>query len=151
MIQMVLFSIPEALVVTWLVQVLSGSHLSRYYLLTIGLLVGLIVAWIRPHMNSFLINMLIYACVLVALFSVFKAADLWKLLVSVAFALPIYLMIEFVNFLILGLFNVNAAETMNNLCLKLLCFIPQISVAVIITFLLSRYNLTLFLEEDKGV
>lgn len=151
--EIVLFSIPEALVVSWLVHILSGSKLSWSKLVAIGILTGVFSALFRdmvgnyPAFNFFPVTMVMYAFVLILLFYIFRAAQLWKVMVSVAFAMPIYLLSEFLCMtLILAIFKVTPLDFMDNISLKFLCFLPQLIMITLVALLFLKFNINLFVD-----
>lgn len=150
-----MFSIPEALVVSWLVHILSGSKLSWPKLVTIGILTGIVSNFLRPYMMGiYVINMLMYAALLIVLFIVFKASSPWKLVVSVAFAMPLYLLTEFMCILfIILVFKVTPSDFVDNLPLKFLCFFPQLSASTLLALAFVKLNINLFHDDplDKEV
>lgn len=153
-LNILLFSIPEALAVAWLVQILSGSKVFWVKTASVGVLTGLVTGLFRPLIGYFPLNMLIYAFLLVVLFAAFKAEEAWKLVVSVAFAIPIYLLTEFLCILfIMSVFHVSPAEFGEQTTLKFVCFLPQLSITIIIALLFLRFNVNLFFKNplDKEV
>ena len=149
--EMVMFSIPEAVAVTWLAYALSGGKLYWQKVLSIGILMGIMSALLRPYATSFLLNMLIYAAILVTLFKIFKVTALWESLTSVAIAIPIYLLTEFLNITVINTLNIDPTQFANDLTLKFLCFLPQLAVTMAMAFVLSRFKFALFFEENQEV
>lgn len=152
LLEIVLFSIPEALVVSWLVHILSGSRLCCPKLVAIGVLAGIVSNFLRPYMMGiYVLNMLMYAALLIVLFIVFKAASAWKLVVSVAFAMPLYLLMEFMCILfIIIVFNVTPSDFVDNLPLKFLCFLPQLSATTLLALAFIKFNINLFNDHPRN-
>lgn len=146
-LEVIFFSIPEAIVITSIAFGIAGirSHYKKN--LYIGTLTGIILYFLRPLANSYIVNVMIYIGVLIALFILFKVTDIFRLLASIILAVSIYLIIEFLNVsTIQFLFNVDPVILLKNYIIRFICFIPQISFAALISFLIRRYKLSIFTE-----
>lgn len=147
LLEVIFFSIPEAIVIINIAFSLAGirPHLKKN--LSIGILTGIILYFLRPLANSYIANVMIYIGVLIALFIVFKVTDIFRMTASIILAVSIYLIIEFLNVsTIQFLFDVDPVILLKNYIVRFLCFIPQISVAALVAFFIRKYKLSIFTE-----
>ncbi|HOB35824.1 MAG TPA: hypothetical protein PKL39_08770 [Bacillota bacterium] len=148
MLDIVLFSIPEALVVAWLANTLSGTRLPRLKLMFVGAITGVISNFTRKTTSFFALHMIVYACAMAVLFGIVETANAWKRGVSVIIALPLYLLVEYYNILIVRHF-VSLERLGESLVLKLLCFAPQIFATLLLILFLKRTGFSLFLNPQN--
>jgi hypothetical protein len=148
LIQAVIFSVPEAIAITWLACALAGSGCSWKRILIIGGLMGVFSVLVRPLVGNYLLNVVVYAGTLIAMMTMFKVAELWENLTSVSIAMPIYMLLEFLNISVwTEVFGVEPAAIMKGQNLRLLCFLPQLSASLLIALLLTKYQVSLFSDE----
>lgn len=145
--EIILFSIPEALVVTWLVKVLSGVRLSRSKVICIGLLTGVCTGLLRLVINNFLFSMVSYAAIMVVLFWLFKATEIWKIAVTVGISMPLYLLVEVISVVVIQ--EIFSPDLERNLTHKFFVFLPQVAILAAIIISFSRANVRLFVEDSK--
>lgn len=144
--EIILFSIPEALVIIWLVKVLSGVKLSQAKVLGIGILTGICTGLLRLVINSLVLSMVSYAAIVVIFFWLFKAAEIWKVAVTVGISLPLYLLVEVVSVVIIQ--EIFSPDLGGILVHKILSFLPQLLIMVIIILLFSKRDIKLFVENS---
>ncbi|MTI94313.1 MAG: hypothetical protein FH749_02340 [Firmicutes bacterium] len=149
--QMILFSVPEAMIVTWLVYVLSGAKVDLKRILLIGVLVGVCLVLIRPLIDVYLLNVIIYGFALVLMLSLFKVASFWERLTSVALSMSIYIVTEFLNITIISsILQVDPLTVMvDNIFTRFLWFLPQIIIVSLVALILQKKKITLFDHKDK--
>jgi len=144
-LDIVLFSIPEAIVVAGLVNTLSGTRLPWHKLAAVGVLTGIVSAVMRPYTTYFSVHMTAYILIFTASFVLFSKTEKWKLLVSVAIALTIYLIIEYFSFYyVVRWFALNTENYDMNICTKVASFLPQLATVYLIGCLLKRKEISLF-------
>ena len=147
MLDIVLFSIPEALVVAWLANTLSGTRLPRLKLMFVGAITGVISNFTRKTTSFFALHMIVYACAMAVLFGIVETANAWKRGVSVIIALPLYLLVEYYNILIVRHF-VSLERLGESLVLS--CFaLPQIFATLLLILFLKRTGFSLFLNPQN--
>ncbi len=144
-LQTLLFSIPEAVAITWLACSLMGLKVSWKKVFLIGLLMGAAAHIIRHFAASYVVNVFFYNAGLVVILTFFQMGDWFKRIIAVILSTIIYLIIEFFNIKLLqSIYHSNPAVVLENTTLQFLWFIPQLVVAFIIVFVIIRYQLSLF-------
>lgn len=145
-----LFSVPEAIVITWLAFSLSTAK-SRGGIFKIGIILGVASHFFRLYTGSYIVNVILYIVLLWLLFSLYHRGHMLENLVAVVMAVSIYLTIEFLNVKALQtIFHVDLAAFSNNLMLRLRSFIPQLLVAASLSPILRYFHLGLF-QRTEGV
>ncbi len=148
--EIMLFSIPEAVVITRLVKELSGAKITLDKLLWVGILTGICTGLLRLVINSLILSMISYAAVVVLLFWLFKATEIWKVAVSVGISLPLYLLVEVISVVVIQeIFSPDLEENLTN---KFLVFLPQLVIMAVIVTLFTKANVRLFVGDsmDEG-
>lgn len=155
--EILLFSIPEAVVVAWIAIVLCAAKVKWKIIFLAGTVTGIIsgvaryIMQIYPEKSNFTVSMLVYAFVLTLILWILKVAPAWKLVVSVAFAMPIYLLTEFICMLFVQeLLLVSPADFLGSITLKFLCFLPQLVSTALIALLFIKYDINLFISENDS-
>lgn len=144
--EIMLFSIPEAVVITWLVKVLSGLKLSQLKLVSIGILTGICTGLLRLVIGGFILSTISYAAVVVILFLLFKATEIWKVAVTVGISMSLYLLVEVISVVIIQkIFYPNFGGSLAH---KFLAFLPQFLIMIVIVLLFARGNVKLFVEDS---
>lgn len=147
-LETLIFSVPEAAAIAWLICGLTGTKMDFKKIIALGVLMGFLSAAIRPLTGSYILNVIAYTSVLMALFSIFRISSFSKRLTSVLIAMSVYLMIEFLNIkAIQTIFRLDPAIIIDNIVLRFLWFIPQLTAAMLVAFLITKYNCSLFTEE----
>lgn len=152
-IDILLFSIPEAFVVAWLVVVLAGVELPWFKVASVGVLTGISIALLRLLVNSLFLNMACFAGAIIFFIWIFRGKDIWKVAVSAGVSLAIYILIESISvFVIQAAFPLNLGIA-NILVLKFVSFLPQLLVMMAISFFFSRAGVRLFADDylDEGM
>lgn len=145
-----IFSIPEAIVITWLAITLLGSPVKLETIILMGIATGLATSILRPLAGSYVINVIIYVAILVLILSLFKVAAFWERIASVVMAVPIYLIIEFINMqVVITVFNLSPELIISDFSLRIRCFMPQLLAATLVAILLTKFRVTLFIKDDQ--
>lgn len=156
--EILLFSIPEAVVVAWIAIVLCAAKVKWKIIFLAGTVTGIVsgvVRWLMlifpDKLSNFPLSMLVYASVLISTLWVLKVAPAWKLLVSVAFAMPIYLLTEFVCMVFVQeVLLIYPPDFQGSILVKYLCFLPQLVTAIIIALLFIKFDINLFIHEVES-
>ncbi|KKM08979.1 hypothetical protein SY88_21255 [Clostridiales bacterium PH28_bin88] len=139
-----LFSVPEAIVITWLAFSLSTAK-SRGGIFKIGVILGVASHFFRLYTGSYIVNVILYTVLLWLLFSLYHRGHVLENLVAVVMAVSIYLTIEFINITVLQtFFHVNLTVLSENLLLRLRSFFPQVLVTALLSLILTHFDLGLF-------
>lgn len=148
-----IFSIPEGLALTFLAYALSGARASWHKIVLIGVISGLLGAASHLIVSNYLINVLIYSVVLISLNLAFNIPHKWwQAPIAVFLALPIYILLETLSLtIIVSVFQLEPVVIMENLLIKLACFAPQLLLCVLIATLLLRFKISLFSQEEEGI
>lgn len=142
-----LFSVPEAAVIISIAFGLGRVRFKPKEILYISLLTGIILYFIRPLVSSYIVNVILYIGVLMILFLVFKVMDFFKGMMSVILSVSIYLIIEYLNVTAIQfLFDIDPVILLKNYVLRFECFLPQLLIAILVSFAIRKYKLYLFTE-----
>ncbi len=148
--QLFLFSIPEAIAVSWVILGLLGSKRIIKQGVIIGIVVGTVVLIPRITIGSYVHNVMIFLATYIAMISLLKISYFWERVVSVIIAISVYLMIEFINIFIFRLFiGDELFRIFEDTYVKFMCFLPQLGVTILLAFIIYRYSLVLFFK-TKG-
>lgn len=143
-VETVIFSIPEAVAITWLASSLLGNK-KWESIIKIGVIMGITSYFLRLFTGAFILNVFFYTAVLIILFHFFHQRRVFENTICVIMAISLYLMMEFLNLKLLEtVFGLNLALLSDDLILRLLCFIPQLFLAVITALLINFFNFTVF-------
>lgn len=149
------FSVPEAFAIGALAYSLTGEKLVwwKYLISTLitGLVMGTVVAIFEDRILPFLIHILLYVAVLVAMFSVCRLATFWRVLTAGTFAMSIYLLLEFLNMGVRYLCNLNINQYRESFSAKFYCFLPQFFAAILLAYVFYRRKINLFITKGKEV
>jgi len=142
-----LFSVPEAAVIISIAFGLAGVKFQPKKILYMSVLTGIILYFIRPLVSSYIVNVILYIGVLMILFLVFKVMDFFKGMMSVILAVSIYLIIEYLNVTAIQfLFDIDPVILLKDYVLRFVCFLPQLLIAILVSFAIRKYKLYLFTE-----
>ncbi|MGB9679610.1 MAG: hypothetical protein ACPL3A_06355 [Thermoanaerobacteraceae bacterium] len=143
-----LFSVPEAIAITSIIFGLSGIKIKKLKIFYIGLITGLILYFIRPVISSYILNVIIYTSILILLIILFKLMDFFRAFISTILGISIYLIIEYINVTAIQyFFNIDPTIFLKNYYIRFLCFLPQLIFAFIISYLIRKLNLKLFIDD----
>jgi len=151
MLELFVFSIPEALGITFLAYSLSGAKASWYKVVIIGVVVGINSALVRQVLPTYFYNALIYMLFMIILFRVVRITRVWEATICVGFALPIYVLIEFLNISFLSSLGIDPRRFDEVFHLKVIGFAPQLTLTLLIALILRTNKVSLFFIEDKDV
>lgn len=150
-----IFSIPEAFAIAALAYSLSGEQMVWWKLSLPAIVTGLVMGTVRALFDfpilPFLIHVLLYFAVLMMMLYLCKLASLWRVTASVSFAIPIYLLIEFLNVGMRYLCKVDMNIYKESLSAKFKCFLPQLIVALLLAYVFNKMKINLFVTEGKEV
>lgn len=150
-----IFSIPEAFAIAALAYSLTGEQLVWRKLTLPAIVTGLVMGTVRALYKfpifPFLIHVLFYFAVMVMMLYLCKLASLWRVTVAISFAIPIYLLIEFLNLGTRYLCKVDINAYKESVSAKLLCFLPQLFAALLLAYVFYRRKINLFVTEGKEV
>ncbi|MDD4658718.1 MAG: hypothetical protein PHW26_06765 [Eubacteriales bacterium] len=150
-----LFSIPEAFAITALAYSLSGEKLVWWKLAVsaavTGLIMGTVTALFQIRILPFLFHVLLYLVILATMLYVCKLASFWRVLAAVSFAIPIYLLIEFLNMGARYFCGVDINIYKESWSAKLICFLPQLFAALLLAYVFYIGKINLFVTEGKEV
>lgn len=150
-----LFSIPEAFAIAALAYSLSGEKLVWWKLVipaaVTGLAMGAVTAFFEIRLLPFLFHVLLYLCTLVAMFCLCRLTSFWRVLTAVSFAIPIYLLIEFVNLGLRYFGGVDINIYKESFSAKFICFLPQLFAALLLAYVFYRRKINLFVPKGKEV
>jgi len=142
-----LFSVPEAAVIISIAFGLAGVKFQPKKILYMSVLTGIILYFIRPLVSSYIVNVILYIGVLMILFLVFKVMDFFKGMMSIILAVSIYLIIEYLNVTAIQfLFDLEPVLLLKDYVLRFECFLPQLLTAILVSFVIRKYKLSLFTE-----
>mgnify|MGYP007017319141 FL=1 len=150
-----IFSVPEAYAIAALAYSLSGEQFVWWKLVipatVTGLVLGIVKALFALPILPFLVHVLLYFAVLVMMLYLCKLADLWRVTAAVSFAIPIYLLIEFLNMGTRYLCKVDMNIYKESLSAKSYCFLPQLFAALLLAYFFYRRKINLFVTKGKEV
>lgn len=150
-----IFSVPEAFAIAALAYSLSGEKLVWRKLLipaaVTGMAMGAATSLFEIRILPFLFHVLLYLGVLVTMFCVCKLTSFWRVLAAVSFAIPIYLLIEFLNMGARYFCGVDINIYKESWSAKLICFLPQLFAALLLAYVFYRRKINLFVTEGKEV
>lgn len=143
LVETIIFSIPEAIVVVLLASCISGRNIKWTSLLASGIIFGTTSPLIRLASGSYILNIIVSSLVLIVLLKLFGQHDILEAVTVALMAISLYLAIEFLNVkTIQVLTSVDPIRMEQNLILRMLWFLPQIfitsAVAFIIRYFVSR-------------
>ncbi|ADH60360.1 conserved hypothetical protein [Thermoanaerobacter mathranii subsp. mathranii str. A3] len=142
-----LFSVPEAAVIISIAFGLAGAEFLPMKILYMSLLTGFILYFIRPLISSYIVNVILYIGTLMILFLTFKVMDFFKGMMSIILAVSIYLIIEYLNVTAIQfLLDLEPVLLLKDYVLRFECFLPQLLTAILVSFVIRKYKLSLFTE-----
>ncbi|MDD4769504.1 MAG: hypothetical protein PHT52_06890, partial [Eubacteriales bacterium] len=115
------------------------------------LIMGTVTALFQIRILPFLFHVLLYLVILATMLYVCKLASFWRLLAAVFFAIPIYLLIEFINMGVRYFCNVDINIYKESLSAKFHCFLPQLFVSLLFAYIFYRNQINLFVTKGKEV
>lgn len=150
-----LFSIPEAFAISALAYSLSGEKLVRRKLVipaaVTGLVMGAFTSLFEIRLLPLLFHVLLYLGILVTMFCLCKLTSFWRVLAAVSFAIPLYLLIEFINIGLRYFCGVDINIYNESLSAKFICFLPQLFAALLLAYIFFRRKINLFVTKGKEV
>ena len=139
LVETIIFSIPEAIVIVLLASSILGRKLKLTSLISIGIIFGIISPWIRLATGNYISNIILSSLVIIVLLKVFGQYDIFYTMTAVLMAISLYLAIEFINVKTIQILTgIDPIHMGQNLLLRTLWFLPQIIVATGLVFV-CRY------------
>ncbi|EHL05433.1 hypothetical protein HMPREF0322_03886 [Desulfitobacterium hafniense DP7] len=138
--EVLVFSIPEAVVIFMLASSISGRKLSLWRLVILSIFFGFIAFLIRSMLGNYVLSILCSCIFIVLLLKIMGTYELFDAITSGLMAISIYLAIEFINVKILQM--VTGIEPINlsdDLRLRLLWFMPQFLVTGGLSFIIRYF------------
>lgn len=139
-VETIIFSIPEAIVVVLLATCISGRNIEGTSLVASGIIFGTTSPLIRLATGSYVLNIIVSSLVLIVLLNLFGRHDILEALTVALMAISLYLAVEFLNvktFQVLT--GIDPIRMEQNLILRTLWFLPQILITIVVAFVIKRY------------
>ncbi|WP_019851005.1 hypothetical protein [Desulfitobacterium sp. PCE1] len=138
--EVIVFSVPEAVVIFMLASSISGRKLSLRRLIIISIFFGFIAFFTRSVLGNYILNILCSCIFIVLLLKIMGAYGLFDAITTGLMAISIYLAIEFINVKILlmvtGIEPINLSK---DLRLRLSWFMPQLLVTGGLSFIIRYF------------
>lgn len=142
---LVLFSIPEAIVIIMMTLILMGSKMDWKKHVISGVFVGTAAYVFRSAVGSVFINLILYAIYIIAALSFFKISGIFERFTCSAITMGIYITIEFVTLtIIISVLGLSEHTIASNVFLKFLFFLAQLLVVIGISYLLRFLRISVF-------
>ncbi len=147
--QVLIYSIPEAIVVTTIAFALVGAKLKWRKVLLVAIPTSLITVTLRPYLGSIVQNILLYYLIITIMLYVSKAASLIESFVGSSVSGAIYLMIEGLKFSVLeAFFGIDHNMSFANEKTAFLIFLIQMIIAIILSIFLNKRKISIFPKKD---
>jgi len=147
-LETVIFSIPEAVAITLLAVSLSGERVPWTKVVSVGILLGTAAYFLRLLTSTYILNVFSYTLTLIIFLSLFQIGRLLSRASSASIAISLYLGLEFLNIKVSQLlFHITPVD-LNNILLRLMLFIPQLVIAILLAVTLSSYKFSLFPDDE---
>lgn len=149
LLRIILFSIPEAALVTLLSVSFLGEKISWRHLIPIAFFTGVIVFAAAEIIGSFVLNFFLLILVIFLGLGFSKVKNVFKRLIAVSLAVSTYFMIEFININILVIFlGLNPQNLKDNITLHIFAFLPQLLLMLILAHYIPKKGMILFGNES---
>lgn len=140
LVETIIFSIPEAIVVVLLASSILGRNLKWISIVTMGVIFGILSPLIRLATGGYILNIIISSLVLIILLKLFGQHDIFEVVTAVLMAISLYLAIEFLNVkTIQVLSGIDPILMGQNLLMRTLWFLPQILVTAGLAFVIGYF------------
>lgn len=148
LIQIVLFSLPEAIALAALAGILAEKNSGWKKILMIGVILGVLSPLWRLLFNSYLINTLLYLAVLATLLTIWGiGSGLFSRILSALLAISVYLAVEFINLQVFDvLWGFDPVYMLDKPGLRYSCFLIQFGIVFSAALVLKKYKFSLFDE-----
>jgi len=142
---MIIFSIPESMVIFFLASSLAAKKIKPAWLIIMGITLGIGGNLIRNVTGSFILNICCASLLAILLIKFLGSFSLFEAITSGITSISLYLAVEFLNVKSLQVLTGMAPTLMeNDLGLRVLWFLPQLTAAgglsLFIRYILSRQN-----------
>ncbi len=147
--QVLIYSIPEAIVVTTIAFALAGAKLKWRKVLLVALPTSLITVTLRPYLGSIVQNVFLYYLIMTIMLYVSKAASLVESFVASCLSGAICVMLETINFTLLEVFwGLNRNMIFVEEKTMFLSFLSKMTVAIILSVFLNVRKIAIFPKSD---
>ncbi|NLM22151.1 MAG: hypothetical protein GX207_10485 [Peptococcaceae bacterium] len=144
-----LFSIPEGIVVTYLASSLQARKIKMAQIVLIGILFGLAVYGIRAITGNYILNICCSTILLIVLLKYLGSIPNFDSLIAGITSISLYLAVEFLNVSFLQtITGVEPTRLQADFSLRLLWFLSQVFIVVVLS-LIIRCFLVRKLERKK--
>jgi len=140
LVETIIFSIPEAIVVVFLASSILGRQFKWTFLISMGIIFGTTSHLIRVATGSYILNIILSSLALIVLLKLFGKYDIFEVMTAALMAISLYQAIEFLNVrTIQVLTGIEPILMEQNLLLRMMWFLPQILVAVGLAFVCGYF------------
>ena len=144
-INLVLFSIPEAIVAIMITLILLGTKMDWKKVVISGIFVGTTAYFVRSTIGITFINIILYTIYITTALSFFKISGIYERFICSSIFSGIYIMIELLTLtVIISFIGIPEPTIASNIKIKFLCFLPQLFIAIGIGSLLRFFRISIF-------
>jgi len=152
LLETIIFSIPESIVVVLLASCISGRNFKWTSLVASGIIFGITSPLIRLTTGSYILNVIVLSLVLIGLLKLLGLHDILEAVTVALMAMSLYVAIEFINVkTIQVLTGIDPIHMEQNLMLRMLWFLPQILIAVVFAFVIRYFVSRQFSQADTSM
>ncbi|NLI90690.1 MAG: hypothetical protein GX434_00400 [Peptococcaceae bacterium] len=138
-LEILIFSIPEATVIFCLAFSLSDKKISGFQLAVMGVTLGILANLVRGMVESYILNICILSIITIFLLKILGKFSVYEAATSALTSISLYLIIEFLNVKSLQILTgINPTRLGEEFYLKVLWFLPQVAYAIVISCII-RY------------
>jgi hypothetical protein len=138
--QTLIFSIPEAIIILNLASSLSGKKITWIRLIFMGIILGTVAYILRETTGSYILNIFFSSLLAILLLKLFGSCQIFEAATSGLTAISLYLAVEFLNVkslqILTGIDPIRLGEDFN---LRVLWFLPQIIAATGLSFIIRYF------------
>ncbi|MHB1654730.1 MAG: hypothetical protein ACYCVD_20170 [Desulfitobacteriaceae bacterium] len=140
LVETIIFSIPEAIVIVLLASSILGRKFKWTSLVAMGIIFGTTSPFMRLVTGSYIINIIVSSLVLIVILKLFGQYHIFEAVTSALMAVSIYLAIEFLNVkTIQVLTGIDPIRMERDLILRTLWFLPQILAGAVLAFAIRYF------------
>lgn len=143
--QVLMYSIPEAIVVTTIAFALAGAKLQWKKVLLVAIPTSLITVTLRPYLSSISVNNILYYSLLALMLYITKTAGFLESFASAGLTGGIYLMNEIIYFLALeAFFGIDFDAVFADGKRAYLIFLIEFTIVTLISVFLNKRKISIF-------
>ncbi|WP_427337904.1 hypothetical protein [Caloranaerobacter sp. DY30410] len=151
LVEFLIFSFPEALVITIFTLALCGFKVNYFKTILIGFIVSFLAFLIRPYINSYLMNVFVYDLIMIIAIYLFVKNYLFNIFCGVILASCIYISVENFNIqAIMYFLKISPELITKNMSIRLFAFFTQILIMIILFLIIRKFNFTIIDFEDEN-